>query len=828
MDITTPSDPTVDQRAESLAKESLAHFEANRNDDAARTLREALSLAPGNPVVLKALRHLQQDAATPQVLKLVHRLATRGDIAAGTEALHILQDPSVSLQTSTAIEIIELILTRLKAVPLSRAGQVVAAVLKISRGTKEHIASIMTENGAKDLLEKFGKLGEDASDQIVNVLLDSTAWKKAEGQPKCLREAFRLMMTCFAASKDDKQKSLGETAVIARSAARLLAGRPDELYSFVNQSGLQEMLLLLDINSAMDIRSHATLAVAKFIEVTPETADSMVGKFMTAWIGKGEDTHLRQAFSAAAALFPVATEFMAKLFMTDGFVEGLVPLLQARSADTELAGLELLNGACLDKMCRVAVKRNCEEYIKAVAKSKSKGQSTAAVVLAKLQQGTAGGESGKEKIIDELADVLKNLTVDGDTKAKETSIEGLAYVSLNGFVKEALINDAKFVTNLVDTVKSSSQKPTVLYGALTVISNLTAYPPSQTEEQKKISELKSYADAKGHPMKKSDPYETDEKITSRCKTFLDTSLVPALANNFKVYTPSAALLVARILLAVSQAQPHRGRIASQGGVKLALHLSTSTLPSSPSQPTEPDVDSLSDIASHALARLLVSVNPTHVFSPTLPLTSTIRPLSLLLLPRPNLLPTFESLLALTNLASLDPSSSSSPHALITRHCFPALDDLLLSPNPRIQRAATELVCNLMSSPHGVAKFADFNGDKQAKQRLSILLALMDAEDAGTRQGAAGAIAGLVDWGGEVAGVLVKVERGVERVVKVVDDDVEEVVWRGLVALRGLCGVEGVKENVRELQGVEKVRAALRRWRRRELLEVGVDVMKILM
>jgi len=164
-------------------------------------------------------------------------------------------------------------------------------------------------------------------------------------------------------------------------------------------------------------------------------------------------------------------------------------------------------------------------------------------------------------------------------------------------------------------------------------------------------------------------------------------------------------------------------------------------------------------AAHALARILISVNPSHVFSNALPVTSAIRPLLSLLEDDPStdrrdLLATFESLLALTNLASTEDDTARDA---IIRLAWPKLEDLLLSDSTPVQRATVELVCNLMASQQGIAKFAD--GSKQSDNRLHILLALAGAEDMATRRAAGGALAMLTGWD-VVVDAVVQRERGV--------------------------------------------------------------------
>lgn len=224
------------------------------------------------------------------------------------------------------------------------------------------------------------------------------------------------------------------------------------------------------------------------------------------------------------------------------------------------------------------------------------------------------------------------------------------------------------------------------------------------------------------------------------------------------------------------------------------------------------------------------MNPHHVFSSTLPLTSALRPLLTLLKQDPeaetrNLLPTFEALLALTNLASTD--DDDGPRDLLIRLAFPQIEELLLSGNALVQRASVELVCNLMASPQGVMKFADGSGD--AKRRLHILLALADVEDVATRRAAGGALAMLTEWD-KAAEAVVGMEKGVKILLGMCGDS-EEMKHRGAVCLLNLVSVpdEAVQsravQEIKKEGGVEALKDMLRASRDQTVLGVGVEVLK---
>lgn len=439
------------------------------------------------------------------------------------------------------------------------------------------------------------------------------------------------------------------------------------------------------------------------------------------------------------------------------------------------------------------------------------------------QEATADPTKTGISNVDDLSTTLVNMTLNASSAVeRQSSIEGLAYTSLQPKVKEDIITNSGLVSKLVGYLKANASNDPSNFGILTIFANLTVYRPTLTEEQKRMTQLKSYANSQ-KPVD-DNPLDDDKCVTARCKKVLDAGLVPVLLSNSKGQTATIITISVNIIHSLAKEQKHRGLLAQQGAVKLLLQ-SLSTTPytdqQSPSPPT----------AAHALARILISVNPTHLFSAALPATSTIRPLTLLLTPDTsseltNLLPVFESLLALTNLASMpDPAVSET----IIRTVFATLEDLLLSSTPLIQRAAVELLCNLMAAPSCVAKFAD--GSPAAKNRLQILLALADVQDGDTRRAAGGALAMLTEWDAAVDAVVLK-PRGVGVLLGLCGDESSEVRHRGFVCVLnvvsapGDVGVRGV-DALRKAGGMEIVKGEVLKERNRgtEVLGLGVEVLK---
>jgi len=485
----------------------------------------------------------------------------------------------------------------------------------------------------------------------------------------------------------------------------------------------------------------------------------------------------------------------------------------------ETAALELLSAACVDKACREAIERYCSHWLQNLTDEREgTHKALSALVLAKISADS--GESVTSK--------LEQLVLAGDPEADQ-AVEGLAYTSLQPKIKEEITSNAKLIQQLT---KSLRDRPAAMFGCLTVFANLTAYRPSLSEEQKKMTQLKAYANSEKPAAE--DPLDDEAHVTKRCRTLLDAEIVPSLVVCCKQNTsPTSVALIVRILLALAREQKHRSKMAQQGAVKLLLQIKDRITKTDKSTA---DAATISHDSSHALARILISINPSHVFSSSLPASSAVSALGPLLSQdrsseSRSLLPVFESLLALTNLASLpDPGILD----LQLRLCWPDLEDhLLFSPNTLVQRASVELVCNLMASAACVAKFVG-DGSKRESARMQIILALADVEDMATRRAAGGALAMLTEWDAAVEKVLeVKSPDGVKTVLKMCGDANEEVRHRGFACLGnivnapGEVGIKGVKA-VKEKDGMNVVSEALKSTKSREVMEIGVGVLKKIM
>lgn len=114
--------------------------------------------------------------------------------------------------------------------------------------------------------------------------------------------------------------------------------------------------------------------------------------------------------------------------------------------------------------------------------------------------------------------------------------------------------------------------------------------------------------------------------------------------------------------------------------------------------------------------------------------------------------------------------------------------------------------------------------------------MADVDDEKTRSAAGGALAMLTEFE-EVRKAIVedteKLPRTVEVVLALISDEQLGLKHRGFVVLSNLLGAEeGRGETVKSVaitaKGVDKVKSALREVREQGVLEIGIEVLKVLM
>ncbi|RMD43547.1 hypothetical protein DV735_g1519, partial [Chaetothyriales sp. CBS 134920] len=797
------------EKAALLAGEALTLFREGRKDEASRKLREAAALSHDNPHVQAAFLEIHNEENRSQLLELCRRYTLYHDQKAGEDAVKYLRSAEAVNAASTAVECLQLILDCPQSTLSSSQDAIIALLASHSSQVRLYFAKEL-ETRTTEFFDNIYDRGDEAANCLRNIVLNPSLWPNEAARQHVEDELFQLFLAkLMETGHDHDGRAL-------KGIALLLIADTFRLHQFVDEDGYDALLTSLDCRLPPDVRGEATLVLSKFLEVAEEVGNQNYARFISSRLAKKKADDLIIAFSAGTSLFPITPATSAQLLLKEGFLASIVALDKNSSNSVVYDSfLALLNAACIDG-----------------ANGKGKQASTAANILAKLR--TSGA-----KPVDQKA----GKTDDDVSELVDLFTQGLAYTSLRPEVKERLAKDQNFLKHLLEAIESNMNVPEIVVGGLSIVSNLTHFQPTLSEEQKRISQLKAYANA-SKPVEVN-PLEKDERVQGRCTALVDAGVVSTLVKLNKTGSGAQSQLTDQILASLARNKSDRGKLAQQGAVRLLVQhaqragqaqSTSTTTPSKSPKPawtaTAPDQH-----AAHALAKILISLNPSHVFpaSGTPHISDAVPPLVLLLQPADDgpfsdqprdLLPVFESLLALTNLASSsDPSAAST----IIRLGWDKVEDLMLNDNVMLRRAATELICNLSALPLGAAKFAD--GSQRAKQRLRIVVAMADVDDNKTQLAAGGALAMLSQHDGVVPAIL-DVPRGVEIVLDLVGHEDEALVHRGLVVLQSLVCGEGEngrrgREAVIKQGGADKVQAALKKTKAVEVLQVGVEVLKAL-
>ncbi|KAI0876488.1 putative actin cytoskeleton organization protein [Hypoxylon argillaceum] len=619
----------------------------------------------------------------------------------------------------------------------------------------------------------------------------------------------------------------------------------------------------LDMRQAEAVRGHALLTVSAYLKAAGEKGSRALQNFFYDRVKRGTYDDYIVAFCVAAAVFPIAPDATSEMFLSEGFLPSLDPLMRRKwkSRKVETACLEMLNAASMNPQCRAAMRKYCTEWLEEVVEQNPEElsraihaadpgvqvtpgsiamrrhsqavQNLAAVILAKMsavpstaEQTTRDKDSRIQPAITSIEDLSKKFTallLADPESSKQHSIEGLAYATIQPTVKEQVAQNPELLKSLVKVLGDAPARSVLTYGALSIFVNLTRYPPVQSEEEKKMNQLKAYANAAGK-LPPPNPLNDNDHVADRCKRVFEAGVVPVLVTHSRHGSGASLSLIVSIVFSLTVTTSLRGQLAQQGAVNLLI-AAGSILPDN-DEPAK-------RMAAQALARVLISTNPSLVFGGTRahPQNAAIRPLTSILQPDPaaetrDLLPTFEALMALTNLASTDDDT----RATIIRVAFTEIEELIFSSNKMVCRAATELICNLVQCVEGVALYAE--DTPQAANRVHLLLGLTAVEDEATQGAAGGALASLVPYE-EIGRQIVKRTTGVEHLLDLCSADSEELRHRGafiisnMVSHTGELGKEAQKV-IRDLGGVERLKTCAQKSRGPEVVELAAGALKVLL
>lgn len=462
---------------------------------------------------------------------------------------------------------------------------------------------------------------------------------------------------------------------------------------------------------------------------------------------------------------------------------------------TALAGLfAALAGT---KQGRVLVRTRALGWVEAAADAGGNAEGDArvlcAVTLSKLGRGEAvPGEPEEERLAREqhagedeeryAKTLASHITTASPTSpALLSTLEGLSVLTTRPAVRDVLCADQAFLKALLAlspvphasggslpvtpresmvSLDETAERPVdgaLCYGLTTILVNLTARRPVLSAEDAQMDRLRRMA-LSGKTKDEADPHESEEAVRKRVNALVSAGVIPAMSGLVRAGSMRVKTGLGQLSLGIVDDRSHRAAFVRDGGFRVLSHVVRDLTAKDTSKEALP--------ALQALAKMVISVPPQLLFPAPAEVNAlnALRPLELLLCHAgSNLLQKFEALMALTNLASVNPefgdrivaaelpapenalrgAGSSSKTRVID-----VVEALMLDDNQLVQRAATELVCNLVNCEKGFMLFSgessEGESNPRAAARLGILLLLTDADDMATRQAAGGALAALTD------------------------------------------------------------------------------------
>ncbi|EMR11161.1 hypothetical protein PNEG_00756 [Pneumocystis murina B123] len=588
---------------------------------------------------------------------------------------------------------------------------------------------------------------------------------------------------------------------------------------FCNSSSLYSIFILFGNKNDKDIRKLSSLLTFKLIKqkknVSEKFLENFIFNFIIGCFKEGRNETLIGAYSILTYLFTIDSSMAVTLFLKDGFLEEISSDIK-NDNEVNLFLLEMISSSCINIDCRKKLLEIFMPVLNDLKKQKNiKIYSLSKIIIIKLTS-----QTNKEQNInkEDILNLAKNLVLIISQDYNDTNmsfIEGLAYVSMFSHVKEYLASEEKLFIAISERVKKEPSDINFIYPAFVSIKNIVNYKSELTEEQKQIIKLKSIA--QGSSENSEDILESNEKVTERCFKIINYQMSMTLNLALSCHSDAIKTLCSKIILSFSIEKKHRIILAKQGVIRILYNIikdyQTKTLS------IEDSENNFLYPAIISLVKILITVNPNLIFDRSrFQVDDLIKPIyeCLKISENDNSIVQFECLLALTNLASMNIEIREKLVSIL----WPMIELLWLSNNELIQRSTIELICNLVACPSGVAIF------KKNKQRVHILLALADSPDKNTRSAAGGALAILSD-DLSICKIILEKENGIKIILDMINEDVEDLIHRGLVCIANIIYSLDFKDKVlfERLNIIEDLYKIIKKTENKEIIDLSYQIIE---
>ncbi len=493
-----------------------------------------------------------------------------------------------------------------------------------------------------------------------------------------------------------------------------------------------------------------------------EAFEKECGVFVLSHLSQEDIRAQVQGLSALTAVIQGAIEVGNAIFSQAIVLSKMVEMVESDNLTCQVVIAEALALAASDKdRCQDIMTKGLPVLKALYAASDDRVRVRALVGLCKL--GSVGGSNVNARTFTEGSTVKLEKTcrrflvsAKKEEGLRKWAAEGLAFLTLDAEVKEALIGDQPALKMLLRLAQSKDHS--LLYGIATIFVNLTnSY--DKPEKNPELEELGRYA---GENIPKEHEFDGEDYVNKRVAALLEMGVVPALVAVTVTESKQVHEQVARVFLALTQEVSHRGHVIQQGGAKCLVSLAL----------TNTDKGKL--IAAQALAKIGITNDPRLAF-PGQRSLEVIRPL-IQLLKSENGLQNFEGLMALTNLAAMN---DDVRRRIVKEGGVPLMETLMFEEHELIRRASTEALCNMI--PLGEVHERFYQDDVE---RVKLWTLFSGEEDLYLAKAATGGLAQL-SHDPRICEKIMEVKSVVDILKELMANTDEELRYRGVYILANL-------------------------------------------
>jgi len=314
------SHTSSDEKLKALLQDHDTAVKDGNLQKASATLREASQLQPEDNEVKNRWLALSNSEVSTNLFRPLGSYIASHQNEDRRQVLQALERTQLSHQD--AVRAYDLVLPSDKKSQL--LDDITGTLLSRHVEARKLVAARFSSNPT-DTFNQLYNQGDESFRAAVAIVLDTSLWTSKELQCTAQKDVFRLCIaTLMAASVERPERAM-------RATAHQLAVQPANVADLIDEDVFDVVLSNLDIRLDSTLRSQAIVSLSKMLEATQQRGEKLFFAFVTGKVAKQTNDDLIVAFSAAAAVFPILPAIATKLFMTDGFVQQLVPSLEKNS-----------------------------------------------------------------------------------------------------------------------------------------------------------------------------------------------------------------------------------------------------------------------------------------------------------------------------------------------------------------------------------------------------------------------------------------------------------------------------------------------------------------